>query len=552
MLGKTRLRSNISCFWNRFPRVFIAIGFTLVIAVCGCHPNNNPFVSAKALRDREILRRGIGGEPSSLDPAEATDTFSFEVIRDLYEGLTTESQRGTILPGVASSWTIDASGTKYEFKIRTNARWSNGAHLRASDFVRAWRRVVDPRLASPVADTLRPIVGAANIIAGRSPPVSLGVFAPKDDLLIVRLVKPAPYFLELLTDTATFPIYSDVAARSHAPNSWVSNGPYVLSEWTPGAGLTLTKSRTYWDHTHVHIESIDYVIVADENAELRQYLAGELDITETVPANALDLIRKEHSKELHIWPFLGTAYYAINLVSSNFRSNLYLRESLAMAVDRQRLVTGILGFGQQPAYGFVPPGTWNYSSQSWKWKDLPDPQRIAEAQRLYRQAGYSVRRPLRLKLLLNTNHTIRQVAIAIAEMWKNTLGVETELIEQEYRVFLQTRRDTSQWDLARLGWTADYNDAGNFLDIFRVGSPNNDSRYSSHQFDGLLDVAATTSDATRRRHILEHAETLMLSAYPVIPIYFYVSRRMIKPYVQGASPNPLNRLYSKYLRILPH
>ena len=527
------------------------MGLALFMLISGCQPRTSQSTSANGSPD-VVLRRGIGGEPASLDPAEATDTFSFEVIRDVYEGLTTESAEGAILPGVASSWTIDDSGTEYQFRLRHDAHWSNGERVRAVDFVRAWRRVVDPRLASPVADTLRPILEAANIIAGRSPPSTLGVYAPKDDLLIVKLVKPAPYFLELMTHTAAFPIFSESAARSHDPNGWISNGPYILSEWTPGAQLKLLKNPTYWDRTHVQIGRVNYVVVSDENAELRQYLAGDLDITETVPESALALIRQEIPHELHIWQFLGTAYYAINLSTSRFHANLDLRKSLAMAVDRKRLVSDILGFGQQPAFGFVPPGTSNYSPQSWAWKNMADSQRIAEARRLYSEAGYSRRNPLRLRILINTNPTIRKTAIAIAAMWNNVLGIETDLIEQEYRVFLQTRRDSTQWDVARLGWTADYNDAGDFLDIFRTGSPNNDARYTNTEFNDLLNLAAATPDPIVRRNFLEHAEMAMLSDYPVIPIYFYVSNRLIKPYVLGANANPLNRLYSKYLRIQPH
>lgn len=538
------LRDAIHC-------VCMAAGISFYVLLCGCQPRNSQSTSTSAGPDL-VLRRGIGGEPASLDPAEATDTFSFEVIRDVYEGLTTESAAGTILPGVALSWTIDDTGTEYQFNLRHDAYWSNGERVRAVDFVRAWRRVVDPSVASPVADTLRPIVEAANIIAGRSPPSALGVYAPTDDLLIVKLTRPAPYFLELLTHTAAFPIFSESSARSHSPNSWISNGPYVLSDWTPGEQLRVAKSPTYWDRAHVQIDRVNYVFVSDENAELRRYLAGDLDITETLPESALALIKHELPSELHIWQFLGTAYYAINLSTPRFHTNLNLRKSLAMAVDRKRLVSDILGFGQQPAFGFVPPGTWNYSSQSWAWANMPDSQRISEARRLYTQAGYSWHKPLRLRLLLNTNPTIKKTAIAIAAMWKNVLGIETELIEQEYRVFLQTRRDRTQWDVARLGWTADYNDAGDFLDIFRTGSPNNDPQYTNAKFNDVLNFAATTPDPIVRRNSLERAEMAMLSDYPVIPIYFYVSKRLIKPYVLGAESNPLNRLYSKYLRILPH
>lgn len=523
-----------------------------LLLVCGCHGDNKNAAARTSANSAEILRRGLGGEPASLDPAEATDTFSFEVLRDVYEGLTTESAEGSVIPGVAFSWTVNSSGTEYKFKLRPDARWSNGVRVRAMDFVRAWRRVVDPKLGSPVADTLRPILGAPEIISGRLPPSSLGASAEGDNQLIVRLSKPAPYFLQLLTHTAMFPVYSDASARLHSPQNWVSNGPFVLAKWTPGEKLELTKNHHYWDRAHVHISKVEYIFDPDESAELRQYLAGELDITESVPSGALESLRKANSSELRVWPFLGVAYYALNLQDLKFRNNALLRKSLAMAIDRKLLVSHVLDFGQQPAYGFVPAGTWNYTPQSWNWKPMADSDRLTEARKLYREAGYSSRQPLHLKLLINSNPTIRQTTIAIAAMWRSELGIKTEIIEQEYRVFLQTRRNTSLWDVARLGWTADYNDAADFLDIFRRNSPNNDSRYSNPQFDKLLDRAAEKADPLLRRKLLQEAERLMLSDYPIIPVYFYVSKRLIKPYVTGAKPNPLDRLDSKYLEIETH
>jgi oligopeptide transport system substrate-binding protein len=226
-----------------------------------------------------------------------------------------------------------------------------------------------------------------------------------------------------------------------------------------------------------------------------------------------------------------------------------LRKSLALAIDRKALENTILPFGQRPAYGFVPPGTWNYDPQSWEWHKLPEHERIAEARRLYALAGYSPRRPLRLRVLINSNNSIKQVAIAIASMWKETLGIDTEIMDEEYRVFLDSRRDTSRWEVARLGWTADYNDAGNFLDTLRSGSPNNDARYQRREFNELLDRAASSVDPSDRRHLLEDAEKVMLSDYPILPIYFFSTKRLIKPYLKGVTANPLNRLYSKHLAI---
>jgi oligopeptide transport system substrate-binding protein len=518
-------------------------GLAALFACSSCRPGGN----SNGAGD-QLLRRGIGGEPASLDPGKAVDTFSFEVIRDLYEGLTTESANGDVQPGVAAAWNINPAGTEYTFEIRKDAKWSNGQKIRAQDFIFAWRRVVDPHEASPVADLLRPIANAAEIISGKLPPDKLAVYAAADDRLVVQLAQPAPYFLQLLTHSATFPIYSEGDHRQSA-KKWVTDGPYVLSKWTPGADLKLTKNPEYWDHENVRIPKIEYIPISDENSELNLYRAGQLDITMGVPPNALALIQKDFPNELMVAPYLGTVYYALNLHTLAPFGNQLVRQALAMAIDRVVLAKTVLVFGQAPAFGFVPPGTWNYDQQRWTWESIPAIGRIEESRRLYAAAGYSATNPLHLRMLFNANPEIKKLSVAIAAMWKANLGIDAELIDEEYRVFLDSRKDASRWDVARLSWVADYNDAGNFLDIFRTKSPNNDAGYSNRQFDSLLDDAAATPDPSYRKLLLERAEDLMLSEYPVIPIYFYSSKRLVKTYVKGARSNPLNRLYSKHLFI---
>jgi oligopeptide transport system substrate-binding protein len=495
--------------------------------------------------DEELLRRGLGGEPSTLDPLLAADNFSFEVLRDVYEGLTTEAPNGDVVPGVASSWKIDPSGKQYTFQIRPDARWSNGRPVLADDFVAAWRRVVDPRKASPVADNLRIIKGASEILSGAAPPDTLGVVAPSHNVLIINLEQPAPYLPQLLTQSAAYPIYSDASATSRNPKLWVSNGAYVLSSWAPGTTVELIRNPDYWDRLRVQIARVQYQI-AEENSQFARYRAGQLDMTDTVPATALKSLREGQPSELQVAPFLATAYYGLNLSAQPLAANIKIRQAIAMAIDRKRLVSS-LGFGQGEAFGFVPPGIWNYSPQAWEWEKLSEADRVAEARRLYAEAGYSAARPLHLRLLFNSNPVIKNTAVVVAGMWKEVLGIETTFSEEEYRVFLQSRHDKSKWEIARLGWTADYNDASNFLDIFRQRSSNNDSGYVNPAYDRMLDSAAETSQASDRRPLLEASERLMLSEYPIVPLYFFVSKRLVKPNLLGYQANPLNHIESKSL-----
>jgi oligopeptide transport system substrate-binding protein len=524
-----------------------AIQIVFFIALCACGQSSEQ----STVGSTTTLRRGLGGEPASLDPAAASDTFSSQVIQDLFEGLTSESPSGEVMPGVARSWSVDSSGKQYRFQLRSDAHWSNGEPVRAEEFVAAWERVLDPRQGSPVSNDLRIIAGASAIISGRSPPSSLGAKAESDDVLVVDLEQPAPYFPQLLAHSAAFPIYSDSSARSHDPKRWVSNGPYVLANWQTGATLELTRNVAYWDRANVPIPRVQYQFFPDQNSQFAVYRAGQLDMTDTVPINAIASFRISHPKEIVIAPYLGVSFYGLNLAKPPFKGNPKLRKSLAMAINRTQLVDA-LALGQAAAYGFVPPSTWNYNSQPWGWGTLNDADRIRDAKRLYVEAGYSARNPLRLRLLFNSNPAIKQAAITIAAMWKEVLGIETELIDEEFRVFLQSRREKNKWDIVRLAWSADYNDASNFLDIFRTSSSSIDTGYSNPVFDSILDEASNSADQETRRRLLESAERIMLDDYPAIPLYFYVSKRLVKPYVLGVKPNPLDRVATKNLQLLPH
>jgi oligopeptide transport system substrate-binding protein len=501
--------------------------------------------------DGSELRRGLGGEPATLDPMAAADTFSTEVLRDLYQGLTREAADSSIVPGVAESWTTDPSGKTYIFKLRATARWSNGEPVSSGQFVSAWRRVVDPKHGSPVADELRLVEGATDIIQGRASPDTLGVSAPDDHTLEVRLTKPASYFPQALAQPGTYPIFSEAMAEGHTPETVVSNGPYSLAQWLPGSSIKLRQNPFYWDHNSVHIKEVSYRFQPDESVQYASFRAGQLDLTDTVPAQLVPTLRKNGAKELVLSPILTTAYYGLNLKEPPFSNNPKLRLALSMSIDRHRLVE-ILGSALREAYGIVPPGTWNYAPQESTWKDLDDVQRTVTAKRLYEESGYSEQHPLHLRLLYNANTSVKRIAVIVAAMWKETLGINVELIEEEYRVFLESRHDSSKWDVVRLAWAADYDDAGNFLEIFRSNAATNDEGYSNSTVDAILDKANETVDPHDRRDLLESAERQVLQDQPIIPLTYMVARRLVSPYVSGVKPNLLNHLNSEWLTLRPN
>jgi oligopeptide transport system substrate-binding protein len=497
------------------------------------------------------LVRSVGGEPSGVDSQAVEDSFSYELLRDLSEGLTAESPSGETVPGVASNWTVSPDGLRYDFTLRPTARWSNGDTVTAEEFVASLRRAADPGTGSPGAELLTVIRGAPAVLSGVAPVSSLGVRADGPGRLIIELAAPAPYFPAILANAVAYPLHHGQPPTPGVRAGLVSNGAYQLAEWIPGASITLERNPRYWDAAAVAVPTVVYVPIHDSNAELARYRAGQLDITSSVPAGALDALRTAAPDELQIRSQLAVVYYAFNLARPPFAGQPGLREALELAVDRDALTAKVLRAGQVPAYGFVPPAMPGYSGASMAWRSQPREAQLRQARALYAAAGYGAGRPLRLRLLHPEEDTLNRVAIAVASMWQEALGVETTLVGLEYRAFLAARADRSGWEVLSHGWNADYPDPGNFLSIFTSGHAQNDAGLSDAPFDALMRSAAGQADSARRLELLTQAEARLLQTHAVAPLYFAVTRRLVKPTVAGAVLSPMNHNYSKYLSLRP-
>lgn len=499
-----------------------------------------------------VLRRGLGGQPGSLDPQRAEDAFSFDVLRDLYEGLTTSSPSGEVMPAVAEYWTVDASGKIYVFHLRHDARWSNGDSVLARHFVAGLRRAVSPATASGGADLLRAIENAPAIVRGELPVDHLAVRAPDDYRLEITLSQPVPYFPDILTNTVAFPAHDASLAAAGAfsrPGETISNGPYILADVVPGGSLRLTRNRFYRDPGAAEFDEVRYELVPDENAEFTRFRAGELDVTNNVPAQRFDELLRQPDSGLQYRATLATFYFSFNTDRGPLRDQPALREALSLAIDRESITASITRAGQVPAYSLVPDGVWNYMPAEYDWRGSGHKTRVERARALYAAAGYSANRPLHLRMLYNENELIQQVCVAIAAMWKQELGIQTELRQMEFRAYLAARTDPSGWDVVRVGWSADYNDASSFLDTMTSGSPQNVGRWSDAAYARLLADAAAETDHARRRLRLQQAERRMLQDYPLMPVYFYVTRRLVQPHINAPLLNPMNRTYSRHFGV---
>lgn len=499
--------------------------------------------------DPKTLRRGNGPEPDTLDPQVARTEGAFHILRDAFEGLTAVGPDGAPVPAAAVSWTVAPDGLEYRLTLREALRWSNGDVLTAADFVRGMRRLVDPGTASPYAQMLDPVVNAAAITRGEKKPDELGVSAPDDRTVLIRLATPAPYLLGLLSQPGTFPVHGPSLAANGAeyarPGKLVSNGAFVLDDWVLGSHVVLRRNPHYWNDAATRLDAVHFMHIADAGTELRQYRAGQLDYTYVVPAPQFQWIRQNLPDELHVAPQLSVYYYGFNLSRPPFKDNPGLRRALSLAIDRDKLTTAVTGVGEAPAYGWVPRGVWNYTPQQFDYASKPYAERIAEARRLYREAGYSASRPLQIELRYNSGDQHNRLAVAVAAMWKEALGVETTLYAEEFRALLQSIQARKDTQVFRSSWVGDFNDAYTFAQLLESRFGLNLTGYSNPRYDSLLAAAVRQADPALRRAALEEAERVMLADHPVLPLYFYVNKHLVKPWVQGWTDNVMNVLYSK-------
>jgi oligopeptide transport system substrate-binding protein len=532
----------------------LAVVITSVTGCTGKGADNGGIGPAGSRDDKSnasrMLRRGLPGEPRTLDPQLGEDTFSFPVLRDLYEGLTAEDRDGMIVPGVAESWAVDKTGTIYTFLLRPNAKWSNGDRILATEFVRGLQRAVDPQTASGSSALLAVIKGASEIIAGRKRVTDLGVTAIGESTVRIELEHPAPFVLQVLSHPIAAPAHIPAGANAgidgSAEKKKISNGAYTLVSRVLGSFIELARNPNYWDASNVLIERVRYVNAESESTEIREYVAGQLDMTSSIPAPDLARLSQKYGAEIQTAPILGTLYLALDVSEPPLRENRDLRQALSMAVDRD-LISQQVTLGVTPAYTFVAKGISGYKPPAYKWSEWSREHQLAYARTLFTHSGYSEKKPLHLTLYFNSGESIQRIMIAIAASWKQNLGVESDLISDEFQVFLAGRKDRTRWDVARLGWYADYDDPASFLEVFSKDNSQNDPGYVSSEFNRLIDAARVEPNPTERILLLQSAEDVLLNDYPVIPVYFYTARRLVKPYLGGAEITPLNHTYSKHL-----
>lgn len=498
--------------------------------------------------------RGNDGDPETLDQHKTSLVAEAHLMRDLYEGLVVHDAKAAVQPGVAESWTVSDDGLVYTFKLRGDAKWSNGDPVVAGDFVFSLQRIMTPETGAKYANVLFPILNAEAITKGEKKPEELGAKAVDDKTLEITLGQPTPYFLELLTHQSGLPVNPGAVEKFGTdfvkPENIVTNGAYKLVSFTPGDKIVMAKNENFHDAANVKIDRIEYIPFEDRATCVRRFEAGEVHSCSDLPTEQIKDMKTRLGEQVHIAPYLGTYYYALNTEKDELKDPK-VREALSLMIDRQFLADEIWAGAMLPAYSLVPPGISNYDGGGAKydWSETSLIDREDKAAALMKEAGYGPDKPLKLEIAYNNSENHKNTATAIADMWK-PLGVEITFNVRDLSAHYATLRDTSDYQVARAGWIGDYSDPQNFL--FLLESDNtgfNYAKYRNPDYDALMDKAAAEIDLTKRAELLRDAEKMFIRDTPYIPLLFYSSLSLVSPKLKGWEDNLQNVHGTRYMSI---
>jgi oligopeptide transport system substrate-binding protein len=536
---------------NTLKLLFIVL-FSFAIAACTGGETN----VSSGNRDG-ILHFGNGSEPQGLDPHVVTGVPENKLIRALFEGLAVKNPY-TLEPepGVAKSWEFSEDGRIITFHINPAARWSNGDPMSAHDYVWSWRRALNPVMGNLYAYMLFPVKNAEAYATGKLEDVSeLGVKALDDLTLQVTLTEPTPYFIQLMDHYSTFAVHrptlekfgkaTDRFTKWTRVENIVSNGAFKLTEWLLNRRISMAKSETYWDAQNVSLNGVVFYPTENIVSEERMFRAGQLHYTQSIPLEKIPVYETMENSPYVQAPYLGTYFYLINTNVPPV-DDVRVRRALSMAVDREKLSATVMQKSVYPAYSITPPGTLGYQPPKLFSYD------VAKAKQLLADAGYPNGEGWPgLEITYNTSESHRKVAVALQQMWKNSLNIDITIANQEWKVYLDSVSQMN-FQVARRGWIGDYVDPNNFLDLYLSAGGNNNTGYADPRFDELISKLAPQAKTKEERFArFYEAETMLMEEMPIIPVYTYTSKHLVHPSVKGLPSNLMDSLNLKYVSLEP-
>lgn len=502
----------------------------------------------------------LGADPKTIDPQLNSAVDGSTIIHNAFEGLMREDENSKIVPGTAEKYEVSDDGTVYTFHLRKDAKWSDGKPVVAGDFEYAWKRALNPKVAAEYAYQLFYIKNGAAYynqekVGGKvATAEDVGVKVIDDNTLEVTLESPVPYFLSLAAFPTYFPVRKDIIEGNEEkwtlkPDTYISNGPFKMSEWKEKESITFVKNENYWDAKNVKLETLEVKLIDDQITYLNAFKSGEIDVIESPPQAEIPTLLDEGTAK--IYPYLGTYFYVINVSdkakdvdpkAAEALSNPKFRKALSLAIDRQLIVDKVAQGGQAPATSYVPAGILDSIGKEFQKDYSSKGANIEEAKKLLEEAGYpNGEGAPTITFTFNTDQGHQNIAQAVQDMWKTNLGINVELKNEEWAVFQDTRNNF-QYSMARHGWIADYNDPMTFLDMWTTGNGQNNAGYSNKEYDKLIAQAKVELDDAKRTELLHKAEDILMDESPIIPLYYYTNVLCIDKNVKGTYKSPLGQM----------
>ena len=493
--------------------------------------------------------RGENGDVQSLDPHKTSTVEEHNILMDLFSGLVTDDANGNIIPGAAESWTVSGDGKVYTFKLRKDDVWSDGTPVKASDVVFSWKRVLDPATGSEYASMAFPVLNAEDINAGKKKADELGIKAIDDYTLEVTLKGPTPYFLEMLTHHAMYPVNEANVTKFGAdyvkPGNLVSNGAFTLAENVPGDHIKLVKNPKFYDAANVKLDVVNYIPTEDRAAGVKRYKAGEVDSMNDFPGEQLAEMKKEMGDQLHMGPELGTYYYIFKSQKAPW-NNAELRNAISMVIDRDQLAEKVWKNSMLPGWSLVPPGVKGYSAAVMDYSKMGQLDREDAAKKVFEKLGISPAHPMKVEIRYNTSENHKNTATAIQEMLK-PFGFDVSFVTSDGKTHYSYLEQKGDFDIARAGWIADFKDPVTFLNLGHTGDGNNYGEYSNKDYDALLDQAAVEPDPAKRMDELSKAEAILVKELPVLPLLYYANHNLVSPKIHGFVDNVMDVHPSRFV-----
>ena len=531
-----------------FARLGAAVGLAASLAAAAAViPPGTP------LATKQEMVRNNGEEPESLDPALTESTAAGNILQDLFEGLTAVDDHGRVVAGVAQSWQ-QTDPTTWIFKLRRDARWSNGEPVTAQDFVYGWQRLVDPKTAAPQGAICGAyLLNGLAITQGRMPASALGVRAIDAGTLEVKTAGPLTFLPMLLVGPSFSPAPRATVEKLGRdwtkPGNMVSDGAYVLKDWQVNSKVVVEKSPKYWDAANVALTRVTYLAVADGNADLKLYQSGEEDMVLRLPPGTYASLKAQYPKDIRTSVLVAMRFYTLNTTDPLLR-DVRVRKALSLVIDREILAGKITADGQTALYGMTVKGSEGVDPVRYDWAGWPMDKRVAEARRLLAEAG--VKPGTRLGFVYNSSEYYKKMAIFTASEWKTKLGLDTDLDAMELKVLMRRSHD-GNFQIGRKNWTPGYADITGFLQLVQCGADENDSRSCNHAADDLIHQASALSDPARRKTLMTQATRLEMDDYPVIPLLQMSVARLVKPWIGGYDDaNDQDAYRSKDFYVIKH